>query len=333
MRSIFELDSLDRLGLHLAPLGARRVLVVSSPKRRFVQRAVAAMPGLQTRVFDGARVHVPASAVKAALAAANEHQADTVVTIGGGAAVGLGKALCLERDLNLVCIATTYSGSEMTNIFGITKGGQKRTGRDDRVRPDLVLYDARLTTKLPVALTTQSLGNSLAQIISALSTDSLEHPEEILPTVGEIWQLMNLLGESPEDLALRQRALRASSRAGEVVDRGTMGAQHKLAHCIGGHFDLQHSTVHSVLLPCFMAWLRRRNPALMQSLDVAADQPLLEAALHDLLKSTGSTISLRELGVSADELEKILEGEPRLPKEIARDAFLGTRPLADARPA
>ena len=43
--------------------------------------------------------------------------------------------------VRVIAVPTTYSGSEMTSIYGITDAGEKRTGRDERVRPSLVVYD------------------------------------------------------------------------------------------------------------------------------------------------------------------------------------------------
>lgn len=326
MNVVFEVGAIDALGRYLDSLGARRVLVVSTPSRRFVDRAIAAMPRMAVSVCDRARVHVPAETVAEALAIADAAGADAVVTLGGGSAVGLGKALCLERQLTLAAVVTTYSGSEMTNVYGIRQGERKQTGRDDRVRPSLVLYDASLTTELPVGLTVQSLANSLAQIVSALSTDSIPPAEDPLPTVESLWRSMRELSEHPGDVELREEALRASSRAGRAIDIGTLGLHHALAHAIGGRFDLPHSAVHSVVLPFFMAHLRRQRPELIAALDRAAGQEGLEGALYDMLRAVEAPVSLSELGVATQELEALLEEHPELPEAIAREAQRGVRP-------
>ena len=56
--------------------------------------------------------------------------ADCAVAIGGGSTTGLGKAIALDSGLPIVAVPTTYAGSEMTPIYGITEGGLKKTGRD-----------------------------------------------------------------------------------------------------------------------------------------------------------------------------------------------------------
>ncbi|MGD8862366.1 MAG: iron-containing alcohol dehydrogenase [Myxococcales bacterium] len=330
MDVVFEVGGLDRLGEHLAQVGARRVLLLTTPSRRFVDRALRALGDLEKTVFDGARVHVPAATVERALSAVDELQADTLVALGGGAAVGLGKALCLKRELKLLAVPTTYSGSEMTCIHGVTEDGVKRTGRDERARPERVLYDAALSRGLPLPLSLQSLTNAMAQIVSALSTESVPEPDATVGTVGELWQLMSALRADPENLALRERALRAASEAGRVVDVGRMGHQHRLAHLIGGRFDLEHATVHSVLLPQFMAWLRRQRPELLQALDAAAGVDGLEAALHDLLREVGVPVSLNRLGIREDALRALLGDAGDAQSEIAWDAHRGGCPSAGA---
>jgi maleylacetate reductase len=49
-------------------------------------------------------------------------------------------------------VPTTYAGSEMMPIYGITEAGVKKTGRDLRVLPRTVLYDPELSRGLPLAI-------------------------------------------------------------------------------------------------------------------------------------------------------------------------------------
>ena len=40
------------------------------------------------------------------------HTADTLLSLGGGSATGLGKALRLRHDVHFVAVPTTWSGSQ-----------------------------------------------------------------------------------------------------------------------------------------------------------------------------------------------------------------------------
>ena len=53
----------------------------------------------------------------------------------------MAKAVALERPVPIVAVPTTYAGSEVTPIYGLTGPEGKRTGRDPRVLPRTVVYD------------------------------------------------------------------------------------------------------------------------------------------------------------------------------------------------
>jgi maleylacetate reductase len=268
-------------------LAGRRVLIVCGPTRRGVE----ALAPLGAPVFDGAKVHVPADVVARAEAALGD--AETVVAIGGGAAIGLGKALRLRRDVGFVAVPSTYAGSERTNLYGITAAGAKQTGRDDRVRPELIVYDVELTLDMPIGLTVQSGLNAVAHCASVLSTDSLAGDDRAaaLATITAMVRALGALLRDPRDRAAREQALRAASSAGEAADRGQPGSQHRLAHTLGGALGLDHAALHSVLLPRFLAHLRAARPPLAAELDAALGGADLEA----LLRRAGVATRLDEL--------------------------------------
>ena len=116
----------------------------------------------------GVRVHVPVEHAEAARAKATELDADCVVSIGGGSAVGLAKAIALTHELPIAAVPTTYAGSELTRTWGMTEDGRKTTGRADVVAPRLVVYDPELTYDLPAAVTAASGMNAVAHCVEAL---------------------------------------------------------------------------------------------------------------------------------------------------------------------
>ena len=82
--------------------------------------------------------HVPIAQAEAAISIRPaKSEADTVVTIGGGSATGFGKIIARSLDVNLIAVPTTYAGSEMTDIWGLTEGDHKQTGKDARVKPNV----------------------------------------------------------------------------------------------------------------------------------------------------------------------------------------------------
>ena len=134
-------------------LGARRVLPAASADEDEVAAHVVARLGY--------RAVVSASATRSSTCrwprpgGPGRHDgagADTVLTLGAARLPGFGKAVAPEQDVRLAAVPTTYAGSEMTPIWGLTRGDEKRTGVDRRVKPALVVYDPELTLTLPPAI-------------------------------------------------------------------------------------------------------------------------------------------------------------------------------------
>ena len=342
-------EPVSRLGARLRALGSRSALVLASSQRH-VDVLRAALAGFAVTVFDGAVVHVPMATVEAATEALVASGADTLVAIGGGSPIGLGKALRLTHSPRFVAVPTTYAGSEMTQMFGITRDRDKQTGRDERVRPSLVVYDVDLTLGMPVTISVQSLCNALAHVVSVLSTDSLPGPlrAEAIFAVRRVVEAIEAIVAAPGDRGARDTAQRAASECAGIYDRGKPGAQHGLAHLLGSAFNLQHAALHALILPHFLAHLARTKPALLAELDAAIGEPPAQpseratirdidlamreahamaalprvaARLRYLLARAHAPVTLAALGVERAELEPVLATRPDLPAQIAIDAI------------
>src|ERR1700688_721480 len=150
MRVIFGVGSLARVSEEVKRLGAKRAIVLSTPEQRGEAEDVARRLGESSAgVYAEAVMHVPIETARAAREEAKRRDADCYVAVGGGSTVGLGKAIALESGLPIVAVPTTFAGSEMTPIYGITEGGVKTTGTDRKVLPKTVIYDPTLTLPLP----------------------------------------------------------------------------------------------------------------------------------------------------------------------------------------
>ena len=174
------------------------------------------------------------------------------MAIGGGSATGLAKAVARETGLPVLAVPTTYAGSEMTSIWGLTDTNGKTTGRDPRVLPRTVVYDPELTTSLPADTTAASGMNALAHALEA------GYAPDATPRLGELAQ--EALRALATGAAGRRRRRWRPRRPGprRCTARGspagclgstTMGLHHKLAHVLGGTYRLPHAGVHSALLP------------------------------------------------------------------------------------
>ena len=127
-RVVFRAGALATLPEEIERLGLQKALVLSTPEQAHMAEHAASLLGQRAAgVFAKAVMHVPIETAHAARQEAQRLNADCAVAIGGGSTTGLGKAIALESALPIIAIPTTYAGSEMTPIWGITT----------RVRPSM----------------------------------------------------------------------------------------------------------------------------------------------------------------------------------------------------
>jgi maleylacetate reductase len=291
-------------------------------------------------VFDGAVMHVPIEVAAAARDKSRRVQADCCVAIGGGSTTGLAKAVALTSRLPILAIPTTYAGSEMTPIWGLTEGGIKKTGRDLCVLPKTVIYDPVLTTSLPVALSVTSGINAIAHCVEALySRDanpiiSLIAEEGIRALVGGLREIVM----QPENLDARAGALYGAWLGGVSLGAVGMALHHKLCHTLGGTFNLPHAETHTVVLPHAVAYNAAAAPEQIERVARALGARSAAEGLYDLAASLGAPVSLESLGMRREQLDHAadlaVQNPYYNPRPVTRDgirkllenAFEGRRP-------
>jgi alcohol dehydrogenase class IV len=245
----------------------------------------------------------------------------------------LGKAVARRGGLPLVAVPTTYSGSEMTLVWGETAGGAKRTGHDPAVLPASVVYDPELTTSLPVATSVTSGMNAMAHAVEALYAPNASPIPSLLAaeSVRVLAEALPALVERPDDLDARARALYGGWLAGSCLAVTTMGLHHKLAHVLGGSFDLPHAETHTVLLPHVLAFNAPAAPEAVAVLGRALVTDAPAKVLHALATGLGAPGSLAELVLAETDLDRAaelaIEGSYPNPRPVTRDGvrdLLGT---------
>jgi alcohol dehydrogenase class IV len=347
-RVVFGVGSLGRVAEEVDRLGASRVLVVTDPATRPVaDRVIQALGPRHAGTFTDIQLHVPTEGVAAARRAAEEAGADCLLTVGGGSTTGYGKAVALETGLPIAAVPTTYAGSEMTPIYGITAAGVKRTGRDLRVLPRVVIYDPALTTSLPPHVTGTSGMNALAHCVEALYAREANPITSLMAEEG-IRALVRGIPASvraPGDLEARTKALYGAYLAGAALAVVGMALHHRICHVLGGTYGLAHGDVNAVILPHAV---RFNLPAAPEALERVAralgvDDPA--TGLFDFARSIGVPTSLAELGMRRQDLEEAarLAATPPLwnprpvdPADvlgILEDAYHGRQPAVRAEPA
>ena len=309
-RVVFGAGSLAQLAAEIDTLGARRALVLSTPEQRpQAERVVELLGDKAAGIFDRAVMHVPIETAREAREVAQKLSADCAVAIGGGSTTGLGKAIALDSGLPIIAIPTTYAGSEMTPIYGITEGGLKKTGKDARVLPRTVIYDPELSRTLPVGLSITSGLNAIAHAAEGLYAKDGNPVMDLMAAEGirALARALPVLRQTPDDLDARSDALYGAWLCGSVLGNVGMALHHKLCHTLGGSFNLPHAEVHTVVLPHAIAFNASAAPEAMRRIAEALGSENAAQGLQDLARDNGAPIALKDIGMRAEDLDRASE--------------------------
>jgi maleylacetate reductase len=307
VRVVFGAGTLARLAEELDRLGAKRALLLSTPGRAADARRLARSLGARVAgTYDKAAMHVPLALAEDARRAAREAGADCCIAFGGGSTTGLAKAIALTEALPIVAVPTTYSGSEMTPVYGLTEGGLKKTGRDARVLPKTVIYDPELTLGLPPATSAASGMNAIAHCVEALYAHDGNPIVSLMAEEGirALVAALPVLVRDTRNLEARSEALYGAWLAGAVLGQASVGLHHKLCHTLGGSFNLPHAETHSILLPHSARYNRDAAPEAMARAARALGASDAPGALYDLELKLNLEMRLSAIGLRETDLER-----------------------------
>jgi maleylacetate reductase len=340
-RVVFAPNAIEHLPREIEQLGGRRALVLSTPQQEALATDISRRLGQRSvGVYPHAVMHVPVEVAHKAHDEAIRLGVDCVVAVGGGSTIGLGKAIALQSSLPILAIPTTYAGSEMTSIYGLTEEGIKKTGRDPRVLPKVVIYDPFLTIDLPAAMSITSGFNAIAHAAEALYA---ENPNPITTMMSEdgiraLTQGMPQVAKNSRDLEGRSDCLYGAWLCGAVLGTTSMALHHKLCHVLGGTWNLPHAETHTVILPHALAYNYAAAPEAMRRIERTMSTSNAASGIFDLMKQLGAPLSLKEIGMKQDDLDRAASLVMKAPyynprpttrasiRRLLDDAFFGRRP-------
>ena len=323
---IFGSGSLQRLSEWVDRNGVNKIMLCANPslqvggKIKFVESILGKRLAV---VFDRVQPHVQDLQVDEIVAVAVAKDVDAFVAMGSGSSVGIAKAASaacskkMDRDYQVLAIPTTYAGSEMTPVYGITRTQEdpprKVTSHNPKVIPRLVIYDPNLTLDLPPAITASTGINALAHCIEALYSIR-RNPLSTAAATSGVKHIFNALLRCythPDDLNARSEMMLGSHLAGLSLASVTMGLHHGLCHVLGGTANVPHGIANSILLPHVIRF----------NADVTAKQLLTVAAEMEIPITGISPIIAIEAMV-----QKLFHfiGQMNLPQHL-RDSGVGLR--------
>jgi maleylacetate reductase len=342
---IFEAGSLAHLNDAVDRFGWRRLLLcttrslrrdgsVDSLKLTLGERLVA--------LFEQVQPHVQDFQVEEVLQIAIEQDVDAVVGMGGGSPIGMAKAVAATLEekrtgkparavipidqplVPVIAIPTTYAGSEMTAVYGITHSREvpprKVTVNNPKITPKLVVYDPKLTLDLPPEMTASTGINALAHCIEALYSIT-RYPLSTAAAISGIQHINNALYRcytDGSDLEARTEMLTGAHLAGLSLASASMGLHHGLCHVLGGSAGVPHGIANSIILPHAIRFnADATTPQLVpaaEAMGISKNGSRLMVAIEataqkvfDLVGKMGLPQRLREVGVKEADLPRLAQ--------------------------
>jgi maleylacetate reductase len=323
----------------VARLGVSRLLLIpSGSEQSAAPELFAPLADRIAGTFTGVRPHVPVEVADAARKQAATVGADAILSLGGGSATGTAKAVALTTGLPVIAVPTTYAGSEVTPVWGLTEGDRKTTGVDARVLPRLVIYDPELTVSLPGPVSAASGLNAMAHCVEAFWAPG-RNPVSSL-TAGEAIRVLAAalpaVLRDGADIGARADVLYGAYLAGTTFAVTGSGLHHKICHILGGRYDLPHAQTHAIMLPYVLAFNAPGAPDAARQIGQAltgAGQPSgglaggglagggldggnPAAALQRLARQLGVPRGLREIGFGEEQIAEAARLiEPAVPAD------------------
>ena len=327
----------SNLATELELYGWQRILFLTSGshvRNGNASKLELALDGRIAATFTAVEPHVQEEQVNEVLELATSSEVDAIVALGGGSVIGMAKAISdrlheartgtlarLAHPLEpaavpTVVLPTTYAGSEMTSVYGVTGPvdgvRRKMTVSGRNIVPRVVIYDPELTLGMPPELTGTSAMNALAHCFEAIYSPRRDplSSAAALRGIRAIGLSLPVACNNPNDLPARQALLDGAFLAGAALAQVQMAIHHGVCHVLGGSAGVPHGVANTIVLPHALRFNR----------DVARAE-LAEAAITLDLAGRGDD--------QGDAADRVIDWVDRLGLELGLPRVLSDYGVSD----
>jgi len=313
--------------------------------------------GIHAEVFHDIHKNPVKSDVYKGTDAYDQTGRDSIIGIGGGAALDVARAIVLRvnhrEDLfkyddliggdiyvtndvpHFITIPTTAgTGSEVgrSAIIADDETHQKKILFSPKLLAKIVFADPELTMGLPGPVTAATGMDALTHNMEAFIA-KMEHPlcEGIaLEGIRLIHQSIEKAVHRP-DIESRSQMLIASLMGAVAFQKG-LGVVHSLAHPLSSLLDTHHGLANAINLPYGMGFNisgseeKFKRIARTLELNVETGDAVVQY-LHEMNEKIGIPHQLRDIGVKEEHLDTLADlaiadfAHPNNPKPVSRDDF------------
>jgi 4-hydroxybutyrate dehydrogenase len=337
---VFGAGSVSAVADHVQRVRAKRALLVCD--RGVVKvgiadrvRSLLQAGGVAAAIFDAVDPNPIEKNVLDGVVAYRAHEADCVVSVGGGSPLDAGKLIALkvshERPLAdyddavdggrligpsvppIVAIPTTAgTGSEVgrSGVVTLAATGRKTVVFSPHLLARIALLDPELTRSMPARVTAATGFDALTHCLEALSSLG-DHPMADAIAVGGLELCAASLAravEKGDDLGARGAMMKAAMMGAVAFQKG-LGACHSLAHPLSSEKGMHHGLANALCLPAVVDFNESVIHAKLERVRAIFDPGARSCAdaLRALRRRVGLPTGLRAEGVLEADLPKLSE--------------------------
>ena len=341
---LIEFGALAQLQAECERVGITRPLIVTDAGVKAVgllDKALAAMPGLQASVFDQTPSNPTEAGIRAAVAVYRQGDCNGLVALGGGSAIDCAKGVAIacthegplktyatieggspkitDRVPPLIAVPTTAgTGSEVARgAIVIVDDGRKLGFHSWHLVPRTALLDPELTLGLPPMLTAATGMDAIAHCMETFMAPAFNPPADGIGLDGlrRGWAHIERATKNGQDREARLNMMSASMQGAMAFQKG-LGCVHSLSHSLGGvNPKLHHGTLNAVFLPAVIRFnaetdsMRKddRLQRMAQAMGLPSGSDVPEA-VKDMSARLGLPSGLAAMGVTPDLFDRVIEG-------------------------
>ena len=325
-------------------VGISRPLIVTDAGVKAVgilDKALAALPGIQASVFDQTPSNPTEAAVRAAAAVYKQNGCDGLIALGGGSSIDCAKGVAIaathegplktyatieggspkitDRVAPLIAVPTTAgTGSEVARgAILIVDDGRKLGFHSWFIVPKAAICDPELTLGLPPVLTAATGMDAIAHCMETFMAAPFNPPADgiALDGLARGWAHIERATTNGQDRDARLNMMSASMQGAMAFQKG-LGCVHSLSHSLGGvNPRLHHGTLNAMFLPAVVNFnaaaksvqKENRLHRMAQAMGLQSGSDIPEA-IKDMNARLGLPTGLAAMGVTEGLFDQVITG-------------------------